>query len=325
MKKVLTTFGLLILLGARVAGAGPLDNPECIVGARSGGGFDLTCRLIQAAWHEARIASQPMRVSYLPGGVGAIAFNTIAGQRSAEPNTMVAFSSGSLFNIVEGKYGKHSENDVHWLAAIGGDYGVVMVAKDSPIKNLKDLADALQAAPGKLVFGTGGSIGGQDWMKSVLLARAAGVNHKKLRFVAFDGGGDAMAALQGGHIDVYAGDASEAMFQAKAGGQIRVIAALAGKRLTGPLDKVPTAKEQGFDIEWPSVRGVYMGPKVSDADVKVWTEAFVKMMSTKEYAKLLEDNGLHPAAMTGAELDAYIRSTAQRYRQLATEFGVMGK
>jgi putative tricarboxylic transport membrane protein len=321
MRKVLTAFGLFILFG--IACAGPLDKPECIAGARPGGGFDLTCRLVQSALQEGRFIAQPMRISYMPGGVGAIAYNTIVAQRSAEPNTMVAFSGGTLLNIVQGKFGKYTENDVRWLAAVGADYGVVMVGKDSPIKNLKDLVAALQAAPEKVVFGMGGSVGGQDWMKGVLLARAAGVSHKKIHFVAFDGGGDAIAALQGGHVDVYAGDASEALFQLKTNAQIRVIAVLSGKRLSGTLSKVHTAKEQGFDIEWSSMRGVYMGAKVSDADFKVWTDAFAKMLASREYAKLLEDSGLYPIAMTSAELDGYIRNTMQHYRQLATEFGVM--
>ncbi|MCC4119048.1 tripartite tricarboxylate transporter substrate binding protein, partial [Aromatoleum toluclasticum] len=54
-----------------------------------------------------------------------------------------------------------------------------------------------------------GSVGSQDWMKSALIAREAGVNYKKMRYVAFEGGGEAMTALMGGHVQAYTGDASE--------------------------------------------------------------------------------------------------------------------
>jgi hypothetical protein len=64
---------------------------------------------------------------------------------------------------------------------------------------------------------------------------------------------------------------------------------------------VPTAKEQGMDMEWPIMRGFYMGPKVSDADFKVWVDTFNKMMATPEFDKLRAERGLFKFALTGAE------------------------
>ena len=130
------------------------------------------------------------------------------------------------------------------------------------------------------MFGAGGSVGSQDWMKAALTARAAGLDPKSMRFVAFEGGGEAITALQGGHVQVYSGDASEAEEQIKAGAKIRVLAVLADKRLEGSMGSVPTMKELGFDVQWPIIRGFYMGPKVSDADFKVWSDTFAKMMAT---------------------------------------------
>ena len=159
-------------------------------------------------------------------------------------------------------------------------------------------------------------------MKAALTARAAGLNPKSMRFVAFEGGGEAMTALQGGHVQVYSGDASEASQQIKAGAKIRVLAVMADKRLTGDLANVPTAKEQGSDIEWPIIRGFYLGPKVSDADYKTWSDTFKKMMATPAYDKLRSERGLFPFDLTGAEADTYIKQRVQAYRKLATEFGL---
>ena len=320
MKKILCA---IALTAAGAAVAGPLDKTECIAGAKPGGGFDLTCKLAQTALYEGKYIKDPMRVTYMPGGIGAVAYNAVVAQRPAEPNTIVAFSGGSLLNIAQGKFGKYTDSDVRWLSVVGADYGAVVVRKDSPIKNLKDLAAALRADSTKVVFGAGGTIGSQDWMKAALTARSAGLNHKQMRFVAFEGGGEALSALQGGHVHVYSGDASEAASQIKAGANIRVIAVMADKRLPGELANVPTAKEQGFDVEWPIVRGFYMGPKVSDADFKVWSETFDRMMKTKEYTKLLEERGLYPLALTGTELDVYIKRTTHTYRKLAEEFGLV--
>ncbi|MCO5112296.1 MAG: tripartite tricarboxylate transporter substrate-binding protein, partial [Burkholderiaceae bacterium] len=189
-----------------------------------------------------------------------------------------------------------------------------------PLKSIKDLIAAIKADPGKVVFGAGGSVGSQDWMKAALTARAAGLDPKAMRFVAFEGGGEAITALQGGHVQVYSGDASEAEEQIKAGAKIRVLAVLADKRLEGSMGSVPTMKELGFDVQWPIIRGFYMGPKVSDADFKVWSDTFAKMMATPQYDKLRAGRGLFKFALTGKELDAFIKERMAAYRQLAADF-----
>lgn len=323
MKKLLCLLALSGAFSAALA-AGPLEKTECIAPAKPGGGFDLTCKLAQTSLFDAQAIKDPMRVTYMPGGIGAVAYNAVIGQRPGEGNVIVAYSGGSLLNLAQGKFGRYNESDVRWLAAVGTDYGAIVVRKDSPLKNLKDLAAALKADSTKVVFGAGGTVGSQDWMKAALTAKIAGIDFKAMRFVAFEGGGEAITALQGGHVHVYSGDASEAASQIKAGANIRVIAVMADKRLPGMLVDVPTAREQGFDIEWPIIRGFYMGPKVSDADFKIWTDAFNKLMATPAFAKLQEERGLFPFAMTGAPLDAYIKKTTETYRKLAGEFGLLG-
>ncbi|MDQ2778894.1 MAG: tripartite tricarboxylate transporter substrate binding protein [Pseudomonadota bacterium] len=302
--------------------AGPFDKTECIAPAKPGGGFDLTCKLAQSSLMEGKYISDPMRITYMPGGIGAVAYNAIVAQRPGEDNTIVAFSGGSLLNLAQGKFGRYGENDVRWLAGVGADFGAVIVAQDSPLKSLKDLVAAVKADPTKVVFGAGGTVGSQDWMKAALTAKAAGLNPKSMRFVAFEGGGEAITALQGGHVQVYSGDASEADQQIKAGAKIRVLAVMSDKRLEGDLANVPTAKEQGFDIEWPIIRGFYLGPKVSDADYKAWSTTFAKMMATPAYDKLRAERGLFKFAMTGPEFDAYVKQRVAAYRKLAAEFGL---
>ena len=307
------------------ATAGPLDKTECIAPAKPGGGFDLTCKLAQTALQGGGFIKDPMRVTYMPGGIGAVAYNAIVAQRPGDNNTIVAFSGGSLLNLAQGKFGRYSESDVRWLAAVGADYGAVIVTKDSPYKGLQDLLAAVKADPTKVVFGAGGTVGSQDWMKAALIAKAAGIDYKAMRFVAIEGGGEAITALQGKHIHVYSGDASEVSEKIAAGAPLRVLAVMADKRLPGTLAEVPTAKEQGFDIQWPIIRGFYMGPKVADADYQAWVETFSKMMATKEFDKLREQRGLFPFSTTGAELDGFVKGRVKEYRKLADDFGLVRK
>jgi putative tricarboxylic transport membrane protein len=307
---------------SHAASAGPFDKTECIAPAKPGGGFDLTCKLLQTALLEGKFISDPMRVTYMPGGIGAVAYNTVIAQRPDGPSTVVAFSAGSLLNLAQGKFGRYNENDVKWLAAVGTDYGAVVVSDASPYKTLQDVMAAMKADPTKVVLGAGGTIGSQDWMKAALLARAAGVNPRSMRFVAFEGGGEAMTALQGGHIHVFTGDAAETLQQSKAGAKVRLLAVMAPKRLSGEMANVPTAKEAGADIEWDIVRGFYMGPKVADADYRAWSEVFAKMMATPAYDRIRTERGLFPMAMVGSELDAHVKKQVAGYRKLVEEFGL---
>ena len=262
-----------------------------------------------------------MRVTYMPGGIGAVAYNTVIANRPAEAGTVVAFSGGSFLNLAIGKFGKYTEDDVKWVAAVGADYGAIIVRADSPFQSLKDLIEATRATPGKVVYGAGGSVGSQDWMKSALIAREAGVDPKSMRYVAFEGGGEAMTALMGGHVQVYSGDASEVAAHLK-GGRVRVLAVLAPERLPGELAAIPTAIEQGYKVDWTIARGYYVGPKVADADYAWWVATFDKMLASPEFDKLRAERGLFPFARTGAAATDYVKQEVQRFKKLAVELGL---
>ncbi len=100
--------------------------------------------------------------------------------------------------------------------------------------------------PNSVVIGAGASIGSRDWMKSALLAQKANVDPHKMRYVAFEGGGEPVTALMGNHVQVVSGDLSE-MVPYLGGDKIRVLAVFSENRLPGQLANIPTAKEQGYD------------------------------------------------------------------------------
>lgn len=310
--------GLAGITGLAVAPAlaAPAAAGECVVPAKSGGGFDVTCRLAQELLADVR----RLQLSYLPGGIGAVAYTATINERPARADTVIAFSSGSLLNLAQGKFGPHTEAEVRWLAIIGTDHGVVAVRQDSPYRSLAELMQALRANPRAVSFAAGGTLGSQDWFKAALLARAAGVSHKAIRFVAFEGGGDALNALQGGHVGVFTGDAAEVSQFLARGGAVRLLAVLAPERLPGRFAQVPTAREQGVELVWPTARGLYLGPKVRDAAYQEWAEALRKAMERLAYREQVQAQGLYPMNLTGPELDAFVRNSMARYRRLAAEF-----
>ena len=309
MKNLLFILALLAL---------PVAASECIVPSKPGGAMDLTCKLA-AAGLKTQARAPAMKLSYLPGGIGAVAWQALASRRSTEADTLVAFSGGSLLNIAQGKFGKASAGDVRWVAAMGADYGMIAVRSDSPFRTLAELVAALRKHPEKVLIGVSGTIGSQDWLKMALLAQQAGIDPKVLRFVALEGGGEAFTAMQANYVQVVSGDASEATLYAGAG-KVRVLAVLSEKRLPGVLAAVPTAREQGVDLVWPVIRGVWMGPKVSDAEYQRWVGIFEKMMATPEFAQQRTAHGFYPFALSGAALTDYVHKAVDDYRRQARQF-----
>ncbi|CCW29623.1 conserved exported hypothetical protein [Xenorhabdus nematophila F1] len=318
--KTLLTVASLLLCTHTFAASAP-SRTECIAPAKPGGGFDLTCKLVQISLLDTHAISSPMRVTFMPGGVGAVAYNAIIAQRPAEPGTIVAFSGGSLLNLAQGKFGRYSVNDVRWLVSVGTDYGMIAVRRDSPYKTLTDLMDAFKKAPDSIVFGAGASIGSQDWMKTALLAKEVGIDPRKMRYVAFEGGGEPITALLGNHIQVVSGDLSETLSYLNSD-KIRVLAVYADKRLGGSLANVPTAKEQGYNLVWPIIRGFYVGPKVTDEQYQWWVDTFQKLQQTTEFKKQRELRGLFEFNMAGKELDEYVKKQVVQYHDMAKSFGL---
>jgi len=312
---------LALALGCAAVPAARAAGAECIVPSKPGGAMDLTCKLARQALQDKPGAAR-MKLSYMPGGIGAVAWHTVVSQRRAEPDTLVAFSGGSLLNLALGKFGKSKPDDVRWVAGLGVDYGVIAVADDAPYRTLRDLMTALRRAPEQILIGMSGTIGSQDWLKMALLARLAGVDPLQLRFVALEGGGEEFVAMQAGYVQVVSSDASETI-QYTGAGRARVLAVLADRRLPGPLAGVPTAREQGYDIVWPLIRGVWMGPDVSDADYRRWVQAFDRIETSPEFARMRAEAGLYPLSLTGDALARHIRQAVAGYRRQAAQFNLV--
>lgn len=317
-------FVLLFLLISNVATHAALpESARCIAPAKPGGGFDLTCQLLSASLVSSGVLTKPLLITYLPGGIGAMAFRQVVVQKPADAGTVVAFSSGSLLNLAQGRFGLHSASDVRWLASLGLDHGIVAVRQDAPFKTLPDLLRQLRDSPNSIVFGAGGSIGSQDWMKAALLAKAAGINHKLMRFVAYEGGGEAFTALQGNYVQVIAGDAAEVARLIDSGARIRVLAVLAEQRLPGRWAQIPTAREQGFDIRWPIIRGLYMSKDASLHEQRAWIDAMSQATSNATFANELSKSGLLPQWRTGAVLDQLIEQQITEYKKMVADFGLV--
>ena len=146
--------------------------------------------------HDLGLIDGTMQVTNMAGGGGGVAYAHVSKERNDDNNLIVAASNATTARLSQGAYPDSTADDVRFLATFGAEYGTIAVAKDSDIKDLKDLMNRVVADPRSIAWSGGSSVGGYDHIKPLLLANAAGLTDvTKLKYVAFDGGGEAMTAL----------------------------------------------------------------------------------------------------------------------------------
>ena len=165
----------------------------------------------------------------------------------------------------------------------------VSVRSESPLKTLKDLSARLKQDSSQVSVAVGSSLGSTNHIAMAMIAKAAGGDAKKLRTVVFQGGGEAITALMGGHIDVNSSAANNVVPH-KGSGRIRVLAVASPKRLGGILADVPTLKESGVNALVTNWRMV-VGPKgMTPAQIAYWDRVLAKLVQTPEWKKDLAEN-----------------------------------
>lgn len=323
---VRTPIAILAVVALAASGCeGPRGSArgwECIAPAAAGGGWDLTCRAASRAAAELGLSPGVMRVTNLPGAGGGIAFAHAVAQRDRDENVLVAASPATTLRLAQGQFAHLREDDVRWVAAIGADYGVVAVAAGAPWNSLEDLLAEWRPDPARFVVAGGSAVAGLDHMKMLVLGDAAGVDPLRIRYVAFDGGGEALTALLGGFVQVLSTDASQVIPHLEAG-TLKVLAVLAPQRAGGVLASVPTAHEAGYDVEWVTWRGFYVPKGIPDESYHRWVEVLTRVEGSEAWARVRQASGLDPLLLTGADFEAFVREQVAEYREMSREIGLI--
>jgi len=224
----------------------PVSAAECIAPSNPGGGWDFTCRTIGRILGELDLVEGNVQITNMPGGVGAVAYASVAGERADDPDLIVATSTVGITQIAQGRYPAPIDT-MRYLAMLGADVGVIAVDDDSPFQTLADLTAAILADPSGVVTAGSSGAGGWDHIRLLLVAQAAGLEDlTALRWVQFDGGTDAVTQMMGGQIAVVSTDLGEIAGFVQSG-DIRILAALSDNPIPAFPD-IPTAKSQGLMI-----------------------------------------------------------------------------
>ena len=299
------------------------SNSQCIAPANPGGGWDFTCRSVGKTLQDLKLISGSMEVTNMAGGGGGVAFAEVVNKRNGDNKLIVAASSATATRLAQGAYPGNNMDQVRWLGAIGADYGIIAVAKNSSMNTLPDLLNAIKKDPKSIAVAGGSAVGGWDHLKVLIAAKKFGINDvKSIKYVSFDGGGDAVTQLLAGTVQAFTGDVSEAKGFVDSG-DIKVLAVLSPDRLPGDFSSFPTAKEQGVDAIGANWRGFYVPGGMSDEAYNFWAGAIAKMYKTNEWKATMAQNGLAPLDLSGDAFQSFVSDSVQSIQTISKEIGII--
>lgn len=323
MRKILGIMAVAALAATLPVQAFEPSNTECIAPANPGGGWDFTCRQVGKTLQDLNLIPGTMQVTNLAGAGGGVAFAEVVNKRNDSNDLIVAASSATSTRLAQGAFPGNNMDQVRWLASVGTDYGIIAVAKDSPIQTLPELFDAIKKDPTSISVAGGSAVGGWDHLKVLLAAKAAGFEDiRQIKYVAFDGGGEAVTQLLAGSVQAFTGDASESKGFVDSG-DIRVIAVLASERLEGEFSSFPTAKEQGIDVVGANWRGFYAPGGMSDEAYAYWVEQIGKVYESPEWKAIMASNGIAPLDLRGDAFQAFVKESVDSIQALSREIGLI--
>jgi putative tricarboxylic transport membrane protein len=299
------------------------EKPISIVApSGAGGGWDLTARAIAKVLAETKLVEQNITVENKPGGGGAVFLAEYATQDTKNPYKLFVSSPPIIINHAK-KEGNSpfGYKDTTPLAQLTKDYGAIVVNADSPFKDLTSLLEAIKNDPTKITAAGGSSPGSMDHLVAILPAFKFGVDPKVVKYVSYDGGGEAIAALLGGNADFIATDASAVGEYLKAG-KVRVLAVSSTERLSGELADVPTLKEAGVDADFTIWRGLFGPKEMSEAELAFWQEKLDELSTNETWLKELEANGWESEYKNAADFKVFLESQEQVITELLTALGM---
>ncbi|MBB5224078.1 putative tricarboxylic transport membrane protein [Amaricoccus macauensis] len=284
-----------VVLAAVLAVPALAANYTLIAPAAPGGGWDQTARTMQTVMQDEGIAGN-VQVTNVPGAGGTIGLAQFVNQSKGNPEALIVGGYVMLGAILTNA----SPVDLTMvtpIARLTGESEVIVVPASSEIQTMADLVTRLKADPGAVSW-AGGSAGGTDHIAAGLIAKAVGVDPTKVNYIAYSGGGEALAAILGNQVTVGVSGYGEFESQIEAG-TLRALAVSGDARIEG-LD-APTLKEAGVDVSLENWRMVAAAPGITPEQEAAITADITKMAQSESWKKALADRGWIDRFQSGEE------------------------
>lgn len=297
----------------------PEKPVEIIVGTTPGGPQDRQGRLVQRIFQERKLFDQTSSVLNKPGGGGAVALSYLS-QHKGDAHLMQIVAQPLISNHVAGR-GKQHYTDFSPLAILAVEYVALVVRTESPIKDAREFVDQMRKNPAAYSVAIGTVPGNGTHTSYAHAMKAAGVDIKRMRSVAFSSAAEGMTAVMGGHVDAGAGAVSTVIAQVRAG-KLRVLAIGAPRRWDGELASAPTWKELGIDSAQDLWRGLAGPPGLSAAQTAYWDATISRALKDPEWLKDIERNLMANVYKNSAETLKHWQAEYADIKALFTEMGL---
>jgi len=305
-----------LALGAGAARAQGVDQLKLFVPAAPGGGWDQTARSMEQVLKSANIV-QAIQLEHVPGAGGTVGLPRFVNNMKGQGNTLMVAGMVMVGAIIANK-APVTLVQTTAIARLTGEFQVVVVPAQSPLKNMADLTAMLKADVGKVSW-AGGSAGGTDHILVGMIGQAAGVDPRKMAYVAYSGGGPAQAALLGNQVTCGVSGWGEFAEQVKAG-KLRALAISADKRIAG-ID-VPTLKEQGINVELFNWRGVFAPPGISDAGRAALLTTVDRMVKSQPWKEEMVKRDWTDIYLAGDPFKTYLAEDSARIEGILKGLGL---
>ncbi|UTV30660.1 tripartite tricarboxylate transporter substrate binding protein [Photobacterium atrarenae] len=296
-----------------------VESVHFLVPGGAGGGWDSTARGIGEALSKSELVEN---VSYenMSGGGGGKAIAYLIKTAEQSQDTLMVNSTPIVIRSLA-KVFPQSFRDLTPIAATIGDYAAFVVPKDSKYQSFTQLAEDYKKNPRSVSVAGGSARGSMDHLVAALAFKAAGGDPRRVKYLAYDAGGKAMAGLLSGETQVLSTGLSEALTLAEAG-EVRILAMTGDKRSTAAPD-VPTLQELGYDATFVNWRGFFGSPEISDEQAAEYAEVLKKMYETDAWATVRDRYGWTEIYKPGAEFEAFLEQQEKEIGGLMKELGFL--
>lgn len=296
----------------------PTKPIRVIVPTGPGGSTDVTSRIVASVIHQ--YLGQPMIIQLKGGAAGTIGM-AYALEQKPDGYTLV-FGTGNHTSIVPHvrNVTYDSLNDFIPVFKVNND-PYLLVSLPNKYKDFKTLITDMKSRPGEVSYGSNGLYGNGHSMV-LKIGLDAGV---KFKHVPFKGGGPAMRAMLGGHVDTSGGlFATAGTLGRYKAGKVRILAVAAAER-DKLIPDVPTFRELGVDFVYQLWRG-FLAPKGTPQDrIDKIVAALDKTMKDKSFLRLMKAVGSPPNPLHGAAYKEMILAEHKQFGEIFEKVGVKKK
>jgi putative tricarboxylic transport membrane protein len=314
-------FGYRTLLGAAlaisIAAPAFAEDYMIMAPAAPGGGWDSTARTMQEVM-QAEGISPSVQVQNVPGAGGTVGLAQFASTAVGDPGQLIVGGYVMVGAILTNE-SPVSLADVTPVARLTGEAVAIAVSASSPIQTINELVDTMKADPGAVSW-AGGSAGGVDHITVGLLAKAAGVDPTKINYVAFSGGGEALAAILGNQVTAGISGVSEFLPQVEAG-TMRILAVSTAEKWAGT--DAPTLMEAGYDVDVQNWRMVAAAPGLTDEQKAAITADIDTLVNSAGWKSALETKGWANTYLSGAEFEAQLAKDIEATAAILKDIGLV--